>query len=533
LAPRVYFCVCVSAYKSICVPTPSLRAHFEFLSPSYLESTPSFRVISLAFSDSTTRQQLFLTATFPATMPSSTKKRTAAKKQQQQHQQPSLSSTKTAPPPLNNSINFEVFITLADVDNIIRFCDAAASTQEGRNLKLFWDRAFEAGLDQGRTEWGSRDEERKESYFRGKAKGIEEAEAAARSAELDLYSRGAEKGRTEERLEWTSIGHGPHCLEPISILSDATIQTDSELSTRTTCDASVHACPPVFTASIQTSTAVDYDSPIDPLSVDNLCSRAATASSNTALGAVWRYAFKAGQDNASQMVDGMQVSNVLKIGFEKGQVHGILQERELWEMAGHSQICLITASSSMTTTDAGTQVNLITPPPPRNNTSVQTIDADIQTSTSSSATTSTQTSVTTEPSPQVSCLDWAEDATSLPILPLLPISSVSRQRIPRDFSSLRSSRPNPFGSLQRRSKQSRAQIASRLRQNVPALQSLSSHYRPPPMCPPSSFLKPQIPCHALKNAPLVSSCISVLDWDQDPRLSDLSRALKALGWIRP
>jgi len=25
----------------------------------------------------------------------------------------------------------------------------------------------------------------------------------------------------------------------------------------------------------------------------------------------------------------------------------------------------------------------------------------------------------------------------------------------------------------------------------------------------------------------------VLDWDQDPRLSDLSQALKALGWIRP
>jgi len=30
-----------------------------------------------------------------------------------------------------------------------------------------------------------------------------------------------------------------------------------------------------------------------------------------------------------------------------------------------------------------------------------------------------------------------------------------------------------------------------------------------------------------------SSCTSVLDWDQGPRLSDLSCALKALGWIRP
>jgi len=80
-------------------------------------------------------------------------------------------------------------------------------------------------------EWGSRDEERKEMYFKGKAKGIEEAEAAARNAEIDLYSLGAEKGRTEEQSEWTSTGHGPHCFAPISVLSDAMTQTDSELST--------------------------------------------------------------------------------------------------------------------------------------------------------------------------------------------------------------------------------------------------------------------------------------------------------------
>jgi hypothetical protein len=400
------------------------------------------------------------------------KKRTAAKKQQQQrqqHQQPPLPSTETTPLPLNNSINFEVFITLADIDNIIWFCDAAASTQEGQNLKLFWDRAFKAGLDQGQTEWGSRDEERKEMYFKGKAKGIEEVEAAARSAEIDLYSHGAEKGRTKKRLEWTSSGHRPHCFVPISVPSDAMTQTDSELSTQTTCDTSVHACPPVTTASIQTSMAIDYDSPMDPILVDSLCSHAATASSNTTLRAIWRHAFKVGQDNVSHMVNGMQVSDVLKIGFEKDQVHGIVQEHELWEIAGHSQTCFATASSLTTTADAGTQVNLIAPLPAHTNTFVQTIDADIQTPTSFSATTSTQMSVATDsPSPVllVSRLDWAEDAMSLPILPLIPISSVPRQCVPRDFSGLRSSQPNPFGSLQHRSKQPCAQVASRLRQNI-------------------------------------------------------------------
>ena len=440
------------------------------------------------------------------------KKRTAAKKQQQQ-QQPPLPSMETVPPPLNNSIDFEVFITLADIDNIIQFCDAAASTREGRNLKLFWDRAFEAGLDQGRTEWGTRDEERKEYYFRGKAQGIKEAEEAAENAEIDLFRLGTKKGRTKERSEWTSTGHGPHCLEPISILSDATIQTDSELSTRTTCDASVHACPLVATVSTQTLTAVDYDLPMDPLSVDNLCSRAATASSDTALGAVWRHAFKAGQDNASQMVDGMQVSDVLKIGFEKGQVHGIFQERELWERAGHSQICLITASSSTTTADAGTQVGLIAPPPPRTNTSVQTVSADIQTSSTQTSpppliNVDMQTSVATDslsPVLPVSHLDWAEDATSLSILPLIPISSVPRQRVPCDFSGLHSSHPNPFGSLQHRSKQPRAQVASRLCQNISFSRSSHSRYQPPPMRHPPLFLKPWIFSQASKNVPLVPS----------------------------
>ena len=59
LALHVYFCICVSAYKSICIPTLSLCAHFKFLSPSYLEPTPSFHVISLVFPDSTACPQLF------------------------------------------------------------------------------------------------------------------------------------------------------------------------------------------------------------------------------------------------------------------------------------------------------------------------------------------------------------------------------------------------------------------------------------------------------------------------------------------
>jgi hypothetical protein len=122
------------------------------------------------------------------------------------------------------SIDFETFIELADLDDVLRFCNAVASTQ-GRNLKLLWDRAFEAGLNQGRAE--ERDL-RDEAYLQGKAMGIKQAEEAARCAEIDLYSHGIEKGRAEERFEWTSIGHGLHCLSPVAILSDQIIQTDLE-----------------------------------------------------------------------------------------------------------------------------------------------------------------------------------------------------------------------------------------------------------------------------------------------------------------
>ena len=253
----------------------------------------------------------------------------------------------------------------------------------------------------------------------------------------------------EPRSDWS----GPHCLEPISILSDAMTQTDSESSTRTTCDASVHACPPVATISIQMSMAVDHDLPMDPISINNLCSCAA-------------------------------------------------------------------------------------PLPPHTNTSVQIISTDIpssstQTSPPPLVNVDVQTSVTMESSSPVSRLDWAEDATSLPILPLLPISSVPHQCAPRDFSGLRSSGLNPFGSLQHCSKQVHPRVSSRFHQNISFSQSSHPCYRLPPLCPSSSFPKLQISPQASKNKPFVSppsSCTSALDWNQDPRLSDLSRALKALGW---
>jgi len=134
----------------------------------------------------------------------------------------------------------------------------------------------------------------------------------------------------------------------------------------------------------------------------------------------------------------------------------------------------------------------------------------------------TQTSVAMD-SPSlvlpVSHLDWAEDATSLPIAPLLPTPSVPRQHAPRDFSGLRSSGLNPFSSLQRRSKQLCGRTPHFRHQNTPFIRPLQSYRSSPSFFTPSKHTSPP---H-----------ISALNWDQDPRLLNLSQALKALGWIRP
>ena len=117
-----------------------------------------------------------------------------------------------------------------------------------------------------------------------------------------------------------------------------------------------------------------------------------------------------------------------------------------------------------------------------------------------------QTSVAMDPPSlvlPVSHLDWAENATSLPILPLLPTPSAPHQHPLCDFSGLHSSGLNPFSSLQHCSKQSHTQTAYRLCQKISFTQPLHSHYQPPPLHFSSLFPKLQISPQASKNKPFV------------------------------
>ncbi|KAJ7484527.1 hypothetical protein FB451DRAFT_86824 [Mycena latifolia] len=142
-------------------------------------------------------------------------------------------------------------------------------------------------------------------------------------------------------------------------------------------------------------------------------------------------------------------------------------------------------------------------------------------------------------SPTPAPLDWGEDAAALPTSPL---RSESPPSTPRDFSALITGSPQPFASLQRRRRRSpRPATSSSLQNHSPQKHSIRrpqkksttlaaprrktpSYSHPPPSIafraptsfPPSDKPAPQFP----------------LDWDQDPRLRDLSQALTALGWVR-
>ena len=197
---------------------------------------------------------------------------------------------------------------------------------------------------------------------------------------------------------------------------------------------------------------------------------------------LWEWAFEEGQkvglDEGHHFVDGMDIQEVLKVGFEQGQAVSMAAEKQEWQTKGHGENCIEALPVCHFSTTA-IQATNIPPPrsmamtavqvdspkplpiltPPTVDSIIQTIPLKIQdassqtvlypspipkprhaTSPPSLVNVNIQTSVTTEPSISVSPpLNWAEDATSLPILPLLLTPTIPPHQPPHDFSGLRSS----------------------------------------------------------------------------------------------
>jgi hypothetical protein len=196
------------------------------------------------------------------------------------------------------------------------------------------------------------------------------------------------------------------------------------------------------------------------------------------------------------------------------QEAGIQEERERWESARLSKVNVTTQTDPATTSSIPVQTDSpITFIPTTTTTAVQTNPAIIPPT--SSATISTQTE---PPIPPVSesipfpipatissaSFNWSDNAALLSTIPIIP------PKLPRDLSSLRSSLKNPFSSLRRRHHHSK----------YPQKHILSNRYTQP--YPTHQTYRP------LHHTPPILS--NSLDWHRDPRLFELSRVLRTLGW---
>jgi hypothetical protein len=236
-------------------------------------------------------------------------------------------------------------------------------------------------------------------------------------------------------------------------------------------------------------------------------------------------------------------------GANEGRIVGILAEREEWEIEGHGQWCFdkpLTCFScdvglpeghtcTANKLDAMVQVDSIKARPPSLDAAIQVspshhtsssqtspppllVNAEAQAQLMDSAPTATTASTLDPPA-----FDWSDDAASIPVIPIFPKNQPSR-----DLSALRTSNPNPFSSLARRNRRSRFPLENR---NISGPRPPFRPHRAPPHLPVSqtTTCRRFIPI-STPTTPLPPTM--ALDWESDPRLSDLSQALKALGWIR-
>ena len=230
--------------------------------------------------------------------------------------------------------------------------------------------------------------------------------------------------------------------------------------------------------------------------------------------------------------------------FQAGFDEGRCDEQGDWIIEGHGQHCglqptIVREDSSIQTDDppprpmatSAVQVDTPKPLPPTPCSTPNTTNSAVQTTPLGIQDTSSQTLPHPSPipdsirttSPPPTSLNWADDAASLPILPSRPP--------PRDLSILHSSSAKPFSSLQRRNKRSQAHFSQPFRNHKPfpiLRQTFSRHRFPPHRFSSTSSQSFQY----LNHTPQFSST-SALNWEDDPRLFELSRALNALGWVRP
>jgi hypothetical protein len=276
----------------------------------------------------------------------------------------------------------------------------------------------------------------------------------------------------------------------------------------------------------------DFIELADLESIKQFLTAAASSQEGENLRCLWDRAFKEGLRVGHQLY----VETVGKLneahdsGYEAGFEEGRREEQGDWLIDGHGEHCGY--PSTVAHEDFGTQTDpesMPKPSPTPRSTAelaVQTTHIEIQHAGSQTSTPQPDpipNPIRTTTPPPVP-LSWADDAASLPISspPILPSNPP-----PRDLSILRSSSPNPFSSLQRRKNHPRTR---RHREHFSNSHQENFHRRfSPPRFSSTPFSLNRI--YPRRNPRFSPS--STLNWDSDPRLFELSRALKALGWVCP
>ena len=199
---------------------------------------------------------------------------------------------------------------------------------------------------------------------------------------------------------------------------------------------------------------------------------------------------------------------------QESREEGIREERKSWESTRASLVNIATQTDSSTTTSVSIQVKPTTASisiqsnlpfiPSTSTASISTQTEPLFPTISESSESPASISESTTPAIIVPTpFNWANDAVSLPTIPTIP----SKQA--RDLSGLRSSSKNPFSSLHRRHHYSKR----------PQIFSSCHHTHSYPTHPP------------LHHTPPFHN--NLLDWRRDPRLFELSRVLRTLGWSHP
>jgi hypothetical protein len=189
--------------------------------------------------------------------------------------------------------------------------------------------------------------------------------------------------------------------------------------------------------------------------------------------------------------------------LKRGLEAGADKERKRWEAAGHT----LDSPSPCNAGHSAIEEHAATPNVPARTFA----DAFTLTDVISVESTFADASVVTEPTlVEPEPRNWADEVCGLPIQlpPAVPVKS------PRDMSILSSSVLKPFGSLQRRTKRSH------------------SRYSPPHSFNKRQYYSSTYTSHRSQQYRTQVPDTTSLDWRGDPKLSNLSKALESLGWVR-